>query len=481
MLRGSRPARYRRLDQQGQGARRARHTVTAFAAVALAVGLPSLASYRIGLARGSGGGVGPSAKISAGSPVEKPGPGAEADGGGKTTRRAFVCITGQLPRVELSNKVDHLFRPWVEQYGVHIDVALVLAGTDHVSVERRKRDEGGDGGSGESRSGDWGGGEGYRTLGEVRAELEALGPGVVVLNADDSLSVQSSDPILNPTYVRQRDESDPHMSHEDTLERVRNHVRQFESLAACGRHLTEALSRGTGNHYDVIHRIRDDSGYYRPVDFDHVMGLVTNRWPPRGSDRVIVSSHCAEHRGINDRGSFVSPAAAHTYFHAPLARMYGGGPIAEEVTNTETFLLAAYGDTCKLVSTDSFHVFRQWQKPDGGGVAYSQSAMRCIEIYYSERDGVDGGDGDEGPTFKKRRCKDFSDGGRYCIYYDQKGKTYGFEEVDNGEGAQIKRDNTPGKNSPAVATLGKTSSNVGDKGSQKKKQKETRKKKKKVD
>ena len=222
---------YRRLDQQGQGARRARRTVTAFAAVALAVGLPSLASYRIGLARGSGGGVGPSAKISAGSPVEKPGPGAEADGGGKTTRRAFVCITGQLPRVELSNKVDHLFRPWVEQYGVHIDVALVLAGTDHVSVERRKRDEGGDGGSGESRSGDWGGGEGYRTLGEVRAELEALGPGVVVLNADDSLSVQSSDPILNPTYVRQRDESDPHMSHEDTLERVRNHVRQFESDA----------------------------------------------------------------------------------------------------------------------------------------------------------------------------------------------------------------------------------------------------------
>ena len=302
-------------------------------------------------------------------------------------RRAFVCITGQLPRLELDNKIEHLLRPWTEEQGIDVDVALVLSDSDRSSVHRKGRDDLAEAGAGP--------GYAYPSVADAAAALSVL-PGVTVVGGGEEAYDQTADPVLSPVYLRQRGAGSS-MNETQLVERVRNHVRQFESLAICGRYLMEAglagqLGPGSGGegaddeerpvpHYDLVHRVRDDSGYYRPVDFDHVHRLATG-----GHPRTVVSSHCAEHSGINDRGSFVAPLAAYDYFVHPLQHMYTMD-LPAEVRNTEQFLMVTYARTCRLVQTDAYHLFRLWGSEDeDGAAAYSDSDLKCIREY-----GLDGG------------------------------------------------------------------------------------------
>mmetsp|Transcript_37000 Transcript_37000/g.81045 ORF Transcript_37000/g.81045 Transcript_37000/m.81045 type:complete len:566 (-) Transcript_37000:29-1726(-) len=341
-----------------------------------------------------------------------PPPGTGPYKNGRTYPKVFVCITGQLPRLELTNKINNLFQPWHQRNGVEFDVALVLTDTNHASVHRiEERDQE------------------YYTVREVYDHLSAL-EGVTVLN--DNVDVQSQNPILNPHYTQQRAQ-DTTMTPPQVLERVQNHVRQFESLAQCHHHLT---NRGTAkpSDYDVVHRIREDSGYLREPDFTHVHDVVSSH------PMTILSSDCQIHGGINDRGSFVSADAAYDYFVDPIVDMYVK-PLPKDVRNTEQFLMVSYAHTCRLVQTDSFQIFRLWEKVDGdddGNVngdgnddkdgegdgpigtkhitemEFSQSDLKCLE-----RKG-------QGLSTVQRHkfCHDYSDGYDYCIFYDKAGVSY---------------------------------------------------------
>lgn len=349
-------------------------------------------------------------------------------------RRAFVCITGQLPRLELDNKIEHLLRPWTEEQGIDVDVALVLSDSDRSSVHRKGRDDLAEAGAGP--------GYAYPSVADAAAALSVL-PGVTVVGGGEEAYDQTADPVLSPVYLRQRGAGSS-MNETQLVERVRNHVRQFESLAICGRYLMEAGlagQRGPGSggegaddeerpvpHYDLVHRVRDDSGYYRPVDFDHVHRLATG-----GHPRTVVSSHCAEHSGINDRGSFVAPLAAYDYFVHPLQHMYTMD-LPAEVRNTEQFLMVTYARTCRLVQTDAYHLFRLWgsedEDEDGAAASYSDSDLKCIREY-----GLDGGgEGSSSAAGGPREvCHRYSDGYRYCVDVDQAGLTY---ELD-GDGRAV--------------------------------------------
>ena len=386
---------------------------------------------------------------------DMPMPGSGRFKNGRTHPKVFVCITGQLPRLELANKIENLFLPWVQDYDVEFDVALVLTNTNHSSVQRvEERDQS------------------YYSVEQVYAELSAL-DGVNVLNSNTD--VQSQDPILNPHYIQQRAQ-DTTMTAAKVLERVQNHVRQFESLAECHHHIAK---RGTPAEYDVVHRVREDSGYYLPVDFGHIYDVLS------AHPMTILSSDCQFHGGINDRGSFVSPAAAFDYFVYPILDMYTR-PLPSDIRNTEQFLMVTYAHTCRLVQTDSYQIFRLWQKvdneqsdnDDGGDddaiasarekavdqhmskMEFSRSDLRCLE--------------DEGRSnakhlsnhlvTRRKFCHDYSDGYKYCIFFDKAGVSYypgkpGLlrDTDDDLPSARINEDWVPPKSNEAGAVDGGSS------------------------
>ena len=311
---------------------------------------------------------------------------------GRPDPRAFVCITGQLPRLELANKIQNLFRYWGTTHGVHFDVALVLTDTAHQSVERQGHRD-----------------QQYFDIREVYDELSAL-PNVRVLNAD--VDTQAQRPILNPHYMRQRGH-DSTMNTTQLLERVQNHVRQFESLARCHHHMSAA---GLGwEHYDIVHRVRDDSGYFTKVDFEHLYGIMS------AHPMTIASSDCEYHGGINDRGSFVSPEASYDYFNHPILAMYTK-PLPVEVRNTEQYLMVTYGRTCRLIQTDSFHLFRLWDK--NSTVSFSDSDIKCII-----RNQI-GHDSHRDVHKKTKVCHAMGDGNEYCVHLDKAGLTYFPDHVE---------------------------------------------------
>jgi hypothetical protein len=212
------------------------------------------------------------------------------------------------------------------------------------------------------------------------------------------------------------------------LERVQNHVRQFESLAECHHVMSQ---RGTPAEYDVVHRVREDSGYYLPVDFGHIYDVLS------AHPMTIVSGDCQFHGGINDRGSFVSPDAAFDYFVYPILDMYTR-PLPSDIRNTEQFLMVTYAHTCRLVQTDSFQLFRLWEKVDNdqsdnddgdnaiaasaraksvdqhiSKMEFSRSDLRCLEEkeHFSNHT-------------RMKFCHDYSDGYNYCIFFDKAGVSY---------------------------------------------------------
>ena len=313
-------------------------------------------------------------------------------GSGRSHPRAFVCITGQLPRLELANKMQNLFQYWGTTHNAQFDVALVLTDTAHQSVERQGHRD-----------------QQYFDIRDVYEELSAL-PNVRVLNAD--IDTQAQRPILNPHYMRQRGH-DSTMNSTQLLERVQNHVRQFESLARCHHHMSAA---GLGwEHYDIVHRVRDDSGYFTTVDFDHLYGLIS------AHPMTIASSDCEYHGGINDRGSFVSPEAAYDYFNHPILAMYMK-PLPADVRNTEQFLMVTYGRTCRLVQTDSYHLFRLWDK--NSTVSFSDSDIKCIV-----RNQI-GQDNAKAIHKRKKICHLLDDGNEYCVHLDKAGLTYFPDHVE---------------------------------------------------
>lgn len=301
--------------------------------------------------------------------------------------RAFVCITGQLSRLELENKEQNLFRHWHEHFGVDFDVALVLSDTNRSSVRRpRGREE-----------------KQFFDTHEVADYLKKL-PGVTVLNSENF--VGSPDPIVNPQYYEQRSASTPHHTDRKKMERVQNHIRQFESLDRCYYHLDQASTSQPipRKRYDILHRIRDDSGYYNEVPFDIVLEM-TQRQP-----KTIVSSSCQQHGGINDRGSFVSPQAAYDYFHHPFLYMYTQ-PLSKDIKSTESFLMATYGKTCHLVETHKFRIFRIFNGQGAKGLipgtnfdSENGEVERCLIDLDDER-----------PKRSKPRCQTFSPGDEICI------------------------------------------------------------------
>lgn len=305
--------------------------------------------------------------------------------------RAFVCITGQLSRLELQNKEERLFRYWHDNFGVDFDVALVLSATNYSSAKTSEEVE-----------------QNFFHTTEVAEYLSTI-PGVTVLNNNDF--VASNNPIVSPLYFKQIS-TDNNRGSGHNLHRTQNHVRQYESMAQCYSHMIQSPS--AANDYDIVHRIRDDSGYYLNVPYDKLLKM-TQQAP-----KTIVSSSCQQHSGINDRGSFVSPAAAYDYFVHPIIDMYTKS-LPTDVRSMELFLMNTYSKTCSLVETHHFRIFRIWTATNEYSQFYPGTRIprflpgtnfdsekgtlnHCLERLDSHK-----------PLRDQPRCHEFSDGREACV------------------------------------------------------------------
>lgn len=291
--------------------------------------------------------------------------------------RAFVCITGQLPRLDLENKLQNLILPWIQENQIHIDIALVLSDSDNHSINR----------AGDRK-------QKFFSMDDVLSYLHkqtsSVRDYVSILNTE--LDIQSIKPILNIQYMDHRGNGTK-QTLDELKHRVRNHIRQFESMAKCQRLLSRQLALKNPStihsyYYDIVHRIRDDVGYYERVSYTKIHSALYSSSSSSSSSKsslmTLLVPECESHGGINDRGAFTTQYASYDYFVHPILSMYLGGELPSDVVNTERFLKYYYDQTFDMiVESSDFHLFRLWDGNDDGNkdgeVVYSGGDLDCIQ------------------------------------------------------------------------------------------------------
>jgi hypothetical protein len=136
--------------------------------------------------------------------------------------RAFVCLTGQLGRLELKHKIKNMFEPLALKFAV--DVALVLdnSTTDIKWTNHMKGIH-----------------EATATTSSPKPEYSTMGAAEALLQSHSSVAnvvslgyTQVADPVVSEQYLSML--NNPTSMHSARLRRrAENHVRQFEALALC--------------------------------------------------------------------------------------------------------------------------------------------------------------------------------------------------------------------------------------------------------
>lgn len=263
---------------------------------------------------------------------------------GKRTKKAFVCITGQLARLELENKINNLLLP-IQQEGYHVDVALVLSGgksaftNENVGKRADLRPK--------ERI------PFYEELPEALDVLLRYNMTVVSPHSKEyGTYFKLRDPVIHLQYLEGLYYAQKKMrTFEEQRKRAQNHPRIYESYQRCLAFAEQSVKKATAfagtdptmdsptveSYYDTYIRIREDVGFEEPLSTRILRNLVN---PPRGS---ITTTECRGWYGMNDRFAVVSPDIAKVYFDRPYRifqrHEHLGGHI---VVNPETYLLYAY-------------------------------------------------------------------------------------------------------------------------------------------
>ncbi|KAG8465141.1 hypothetical protein KFE25_012504 [Diacronema lutheri] len=280
-----------------------------------------------------------------------------ADGDpGARPRRLGVCVSGQMARLELAQKVDHLLRPNRDDFVVDIVLALAVSptpayGNGDLDVGGRVR---------------W-------TNETIRDAIgDSLGNGTVVIDN----SPQYANPMLQEDYVSARD---PAMG--PTWNR--NHVKMWSEYWLCYQQFTR-LEQANGAPYDVLVKVRDDGWLTSDVK------LSGPPLEPMWKGRVILSQ-CRPEGGWNDRWAIMDAAHGYAYFGAQLADYYLNfdelwrttwNVSEREPGSPETHLrgaLALYNASVLAVDADTVPILQGRLAPDGLG-----GARFCINLHSAD-------------------------------------------------------------------------------------------------
>ena len=238
----------------------------------------------------------------------------------KLSRRCFVCITGQIQRLELKEKVLHILQP-LKRAGIIPDVALVVSDD---TMTRFSNDRGQ-----EHKE------QIYHNYQQASDYLAIQGFTVLT---QESFK-QCKNPHVPASYINKMDNKTESFTKEKQIHRSRNHYRQFESLKQCGTIYTAAAA---SVKYAFVIRARDDLGFQPSAWNGTTSNLTSVLRELYRNPNTILGSDCRTHGGINDRFAWVSPQAALLYFQIPLATMTGQLAISKQTKNPESFLLYSY-------------------------------------------------------------------------------------------------------------------------------------------
>ena len=254
-------------------------------------------------------------------------------------RRSFVCITGQLSRLEMQNKIATVLEP-LRQAGLPPDIALVVDDsisitTNDQRIEATYRPA-------------------YGSFQDVLDELRSYQYNVLT----DGPYHQPEQVLVPPDYLKYLH----HRSSFDankTEERAANNVRMMESWSQCYVEMSRDVERMAS--YDVVMRIREDTGFLSAIDFDQV------RQDLRDDPLAMINNGCRawyDGHAMNDKMGITSRESARAYFELPFHNMYAE-PILDGMKNTERFFYETYTnagyhvtrsthirDVVKLVSGD---------------------------------------------------------------------------------------------------------------------------------
>lgn len=233
--------------------------------------------------------------------------------------RAFVCITGQLSRLDLDGKIDNLFRPLHETHDV--DLAFVLSRGKASFVAKRNEQV-----FHEQVP------PNFETFEDVQAKVSGKFGIVRVQEVE-----QPRLPLLNPGYVDLLDKNNINRTLKE--ERSRSHIRQWYAHQRC-LDMMDRFEKAIKRRYNIVMRMREDLHIVRPADISHLLENVRRR--------ILVVQRCDSWGGMNDKLVILDRSTAVRYFTTPLQQFYlhpremlnTTGPLS--VSNPETFLLKAY-------------------------------------------------------------------------------------------------------------------------------------------
>ena len=225
-------------------------------------------------------------------------------------KKVFICITGQVERLELDSKISKLFTP-LKRRNYEVSATFIL--TEGKAM--------------------------YTTKGEFAKspfhieQLKTLYPDYTFEHIE-----KISIPSLNHALLKQLNKA--WFSAKDERRRAENHYRQYDTLNKCYQHLTKDV--------DIIVRVREDA-YIENINWDEVVHKLDRQGP------VVLTPSYAEWNGINDKVAFLNEKGAVVYFTHPLSRYHEAHP--EWVDNPETYYFHIYDDARIFVdSLDSIEI-----------------------------------------------------------------------------------------------------------------------------
>jgi hypothetical protein len=153
--------------------------------------------------------------------------------------------------------------------------------------------------------------------------LKSLGFEVVT----DTPYTQNQDPVIREQFAKQLSYT--------TKQRSGNNIRMLTGWVNC----YNAMIQNHTKQYDFAIRIREDHGFTSALDIPDILEDL--------GPKMVMSTDCSHHGGINDRFAIVSSDAAFGYFVGPFLDYYRMNltqqvPKYKEIKNTETLLAHSY-------------------------------------------------------------------------------------------------------------------------------------------
>ena len=258
---------------------------------------------------------------------------------------SYVCITGQLGRLELANKIEKFIQPLTEKTGVIVKLALTQ-GESHFTNSF----------------------DGSHITDSVKSSARmSINDAREILHKHGVKQTIVTVPFLNVSipvhteYIHALDKRD-WLSRDPTynIRRERNHKRQYETLDSCKIQKRDGFVYKNEPRYTF--RIREDT-FFIKMDIDKVLHQLDQAtiqgtkletrpkhqrytlYPPLTRGNSIYTQKCANWYGINDKFAALPGHTSNLYFETPLKAFKSGKIVYDFQTwgmNPENFYMNSY-------------------------------------------------------------------------------------------------------------------------------------------